>query len=208
MSENEDNQADLGPAEEEAEEVPPQIIKKRKRKAKIISEGAPESDEEKLLLEITNLLKKARIALVNKNYIEAVICYQDAGIAANMAGDVERERIFLRRANEILQDHPELKEDERVKVIKRRKIKAIVRPEEKFSLIGLISNVIMAAIFTILVFSGLISAILIQEVYEDIGYVFPDSAFVIWGLSIAIEIFGLTIAYLLATRWLHWPEEV
>ncbi|NVM31373.1 MAG: hypothetical protein HWN65_21215 [Candidatus Helarchaeota archaeon] len=200
MSENEENQADIGTDEEIEEEKPPIKVKKRKRKAKIISEMEPEADEERLLLEITNLLKKARIALVKKNYIEAVICYQDAGIAANMAGDTERERLFLRRANEILQDHPELKEDERVKIIKRRKIKAMVRPEEKFSLVGLISNMIAAVLFIILIYSGLISAIFLMDIVDMTNYT------LVWGLSIAVEILGLTLAYLLATRFLRWSK--
>ncbi len=201
MSQDEETEAEVEPDEEEEGEEPPEVIKKWKRKAKIISEVEPEADEEKLLLEITNLLKKARVALVNKNYIEAVISYQDAAIAANMTGDTERERIFLKRANEILQDHPELKEDERIKTIKKRKIKAIIRPEEKFSLTGLISNLIVAGIFFILIYSGLFSAVFLQQIYET-----AYNPAQLWGICIAIEIIGLVLAYFLATRWLQWSE--
>ena len=183
------------------EEARPIVTKKRKRKAKLISVIAAEADEEKLLLEITDLLKRARVALGKENFLEAINCYHEAAVAAEMAGDTERERIYLNRANELLKEHPELKEEGLV--IKKRKMKAKLREEEKFSLGRLISNIIIAGIMIILVYSGLFSVILLQEVFE-LGGSYNIS--ILWGVSIAIGIFGMVLAYLLGTRWLRWPE--
>jgi len=187
----------------EPSEAPPKIVKKRKRKGKIIMEQVPEADEEKLLLEITDLLKRARVALVNKNYLEAVKNYQDAAISANMAGDTERERIFLRRAGEILRDHPEVMEEEGFKLIKKRKLKARLREPEKFSLGRLISQVFLAGILIIFVYLGLFGAIFLQEIFEEGGsYSIPS----LWGISIGVMVIGLLLAYLFATRALRWTD--
>ncbi len=199
QTENEEEEA-AEPTEEGLEKERPAIIKKKRRKGKFIMETTPEADEEQLLMEITELLKRARVALVNKNYLEAVKSYQDAAIAANMAGDTERERIFLRRMNEILKDHPELVEEEGFKIIKKRRIKAKLREEEGFSLSRLISNVFVALLMLIFVYSGLLGSIVLYRIFD------VTNVNLLWGLSIFIEILGLIIAYLLGTRWLRWSE--
>ncbi len=200
---------------EEEEEVPetikeeeeaPKIIKKQKRKGTIITERREMfagEDEEKLTKEITEFLKKARAAIAEQNYLEAVKDYQDASIAANMLGDPEREKIYLSRANEILEEHPELKE-EGIAFFKKRRVKAKIREEkEKFSLLQMITNIIIAAIFIVLVYSGIFSAIILRELFQLGG---SYSVTFLWGLCITIEITGLIIAYVLAKYWLVWPE--
>lgn len=189
--------------EKDFEEEAPKILKKRKRKGKFIMDTEPEADEEKLLDEITELLKRARFALANKNYLEAVRCYQDAAISANMAGDAERERIFLRRVNEILTEHPELKEEDGFKLIKKRKIKAKLKAEEKFSLVRFLSHLILAGILVLFVYLGLFGAIVLQEIFEEGGsYSIPA----LWGTSIVVLIVGLVIAYIYGTRFFDWSE--
>ncbi|MHA1129909.1 MAG: hypothetical protein ACTSQQ_03780 [Candidatus Helarchaeota archaeon] len=198
------------PLETDTEKEPstgerPKKIKKRKRKAQIISQAEIkfETDHDKLLYEITGLLKKARIAIAEKNYIEAITSYQDAAVTANMLGDPEREKIYLTRANEILQDHPELKA-EGITLLKKRKLKTIIRKkEEKFSLTRLLTNMIFALLMIVLVYSGVFSAIILQELLEAGGsYNFT----MLWGICIGIEVLGIFLAYLIGRYWLRWPE--
>ena len=190
-------------AEEAIEEDRPKIIKKRKRKGKIIMERIAEADEEQLLMEITKLLKRGRAALVKKNYLEAVKSYQDAAIAANMAGDSERERIFLRRMNEILKAHPELVEEEGFKLVKKRKMKTKLREEKKFSVSRLISNMIVAGLMIALIYGALFIIMFVQQVYDIVSL---DLIPILWGVGIFLQILGIILAYLLGTRWLRWPE--
>ena len=202
-TETEEESAEIEPSDEEMEEERPKIIKKRKRKDKVIREIEPEADEAQLIFEITNLLKRARIAIAKENFIEAVKCYQDAAVAANMAGNTKREKIYLSRANELIKEHPELKEAG-LQYIKKRKLKAKLREEEeKFSLTRMISNIIVAAIMLILVYSGIFGAIILQEILEEgASYSIP----LLWSLSIVIEIFGIIVAYFFGTRYLRWSE--
>ncbi|NVM55713.1 MAG: hypothetical protein HWN66_18585 [Candidatus Helarchaeota archaeon] len=202
-TETEEESAEIEPSDEEMEEERPKIIKKRKRKDKVIREIEPEADEAQLIFEITNLLKRARIAIAKENFIEAVKCYQDAAVAANMAGNTKREKIYLSRANELIKEHPELKEAG-LQYIKKRKLKAKLREEEeKFSLTRMISNLIVAAIMLILVYSGIFGAIILQEILEEgASYSIP----LLWSLSIVIEIFGIIVAYFFGTRYLRWSE--
>jgi hypothetical protein len=209
--EKEPNNNDL---EKEPEEEPewettegkrPSIVKKRKGKKKIISETEAEPDSEKLVTEITDLLKRARSAIAEQNFLEAVKSYQEASIAASMAGDTERERIYLVRANEILTEHPDLKEEGLV-VLKKRKMKAILRKQEETTsayIIRIVSYIFVAAILMILVFSGLFSAIILQNTFQAGG---SYNLYGLWGLCSFIEIIGLILAYLFATRWLNWSE--
>ena len=190
-------------AEEAIEEDRPKIIKKRKRKGKIIMERIAEADEEQLLMEITKLLKRGCAALVKKNYLEAVKSYQDAAIAANMAGDSERERIFLRRMNEILKAHPELVEEEGFKLVKKRKMKTKLREEKKFSVSRLISNMIVAGLMIALIYGALFIIMFVQQVYDIVSL---DLIPILWGVGIFLQILGIILAYLLGTRWLRWPE--
>ncbi|HUX98256.1 MAG TPA: hypothetical protein VMV49_01765 [Candidatus Deferrimicrobium sp.] len=201
-------------SEKEPEEEPewaieegekPTVIKKRKGKRTIISETEAEPDSEKLVTEITDLLKRARSAIAEQNFLVAVKSYQEASIAAGMAGDTEREKIYIARANEILNEHPELKEQGLV-ILKKRKMKAILRKEEKkFSayVLRIVSYIFVAGILIILIFSGLFSAIILQELLELGG---SYSISMLWGICCFIEIIGLILAYLLATRWLSWAE--
>ncbi|MFX1295910.1 MAG: hypothetical protein ACFFD2_13800 [Promethearchaeota archaeon] len=192
--------------QEEIERQLPKILKKRTRKAKIVSqkdEFFDDEDDEKLLFEISSLLKKARVAIAEEKYIDAIKCYQDAAITASMIGDTEREKIYLIRANEILQEHPELKA-EGVTILKKRKNKAKIREkEEKFSIIQLISNLLVAVFLLILVYSGLISAIILQEIFEMSG---SYNVTQLWGICILIEITGVILAYFIGKSWLRWPE--
>lgn len=202
-AENEEEVEAPESAEEAIEEDHPKILKKRQRKGKIIMEQTAEADEEQLLMEITELLKRARIALVKKNYLEAVKSYQEAAIAANMAGDSERERIFLRRMNEILKAHPELVEEEGFKLIKKRKMKTKLREEEKFSFSRLISNILVAGLMIALIYGALLIIMFVQQVYDIVSL---DLIPILWGVGIFLQILGIILAYLLGTRWLRWPE--
>ncbi len=190
--------------EEELEEGPQKILKKRKGKTTIISdteEKFESADEDKLIFEITNLLKKARVAMAEKDYITAVKSYQDASIAAGMIGDTDREKTYITRANEILQEHPELKE-EGFKILKKRKLKSRIREEEeKFSIIRLISHVIIAGIILGFALSGLLSAVVLQELLEVSS---SYNKTLVWAVCIVIQIAGLVIAYYIGKRWLSW----
>ncbi len=205
--ENEDRDEDreTDAEAETSDEETPKKIKKRKRKAQIINqaETPSETDHDKLLFEITGLLKKARISIAEKNYIEAIKSYQDAAVTASMLGDTEREKIYLTRANEILQEHPELKE-EGITLMKKRKLKAIIRKEvEKFSLTSLLSHMIIALLLIVLVFSGIFSAVILQELLEAGG---SYSYTTLWGICIGIEVCGLILAYVIGKYWLQWSE--
>ena len=205
--ENEDLNEELetdAEAETSDEEVP-EKTKKQKRKAQIITqiESTSETDHDKLLFEITGLLKKARISIAEKNYIEAIKSYQDAAVTASMLGDAEREKIYLTRANEILQEHPELKE-EGIALMKKRKLKTIIRKEEeKFSITRMLSHIIIALLLIILVFSGMFSALILQELLEAGG---SYSIATLWGICIGIEVCGLVLAYIIGRYWLQWSE--
>ncbi|MHA1650283.1 MAG: hypothetical protein ACTSYB_08820 [Candidatus Helarchaeota archaeon] len=187
----------------ETEEEAPKYVKKKKRKAKIISKERPEfeADEEKLAIEITSLLKKARSSIAQEDYLEAVKCYQNAAIAASMIGDLEREKIYLSRASEIIREHPELKE-KGVELFKRRKLKAKIREkEEKFSIFQFFSQIFIAGILLVLVYSGLFSAIILQELFEMGG---SYNVAQLWGICITIEICGIILAYFLGKRLFQW----
>jgi hypothetical protein len=204
-NEESDETLETDDEEETLDEEITEKTKKRKRKAQIITEAESilETDHDKLLFEITGLLKKARIAIAEKNYIEAIKSYQDAAVTASMLGDSEREKIYLARASEILQEHPELKE-EGIALMKKRKLKAIIRKEvEKFSLTRMLSHVIIALLLIILVFSGVFSAVILEELLEAGG---SYSVTTLWGICIGIEVCGLILAYVIGKYWLQWSE--
>ena len=203
--EDEEEEPSLVDDQEEERAEEPLKITKRKRKAKIVTESVGEADSGQLIVEITDLLKNARAAIADERFVDAIKCYQEASIAAGMAGDGDRERIYLSRANEILKEHPELKE-EGLTIIKRRKMKAKLRKEEEtFTgfLIRIISYIFIAAIFLILIYSGIFAAIILQELFEMGG---SYSINTLWAISGAIEVVGLIIAYFLGTRLLRWQE--
>ncbi len=200
---DEEEEAETGPEDEEIEEEPPVIIKKELQKAKPIVPAEAESDSETLGLEITDLLKKARVAIAEERFLQAVKLYQEAAIAADLMGDSERQKIALQRAQELLKEHPDVEKALVPEPLKKRKGKAKVRQEEeKLTLSRLIARIIMGGIFTGLVFSGVIAAILLQNLFQVGG---SYNAPLLWVICTVVEIIGLTLAYVFGTRGLKWP---
>jgi hypothetical protein len=202
--EDEEEEAEAEAEEEEIEEEPPVSIKKELQKAKPTAPAAAESDSEALGLEITDLLKRARGAIAEGQFLEAIKLYQDAAVSADMMGDAERQKTYLGRANELLKEHPDLGKELGMEPLRKRKGKAKVRrEEEKITLARLIARIIVAGIFTGLVFSGVFAAILLQNAFQVGG---SYDAPLLWFICTVVEVLGLTIAYFFGTRWLKWPE--
>lgn len=203
-AEDEEEEAETGPEEEEIEEEPQVSVKKELQKAKPIAPAEAESDSETLGLEITDLLKKARVAIAEEQFLNAIKLYQEAAIAADMMGDSERQKIYLNRAHELLKEHPDLEKELVPEPLKKRKGKAKVRKEEeKLTLSRLIARIILGGIFTGLVFSGVFAAMLLQNLFQVGG---SYNAPLLWFICTVVEIIGLTMAYFFGTRWLKWPE--
>lgn len=204
--ENEKEEVETEPEVEKVGKKAKLSIKKEISKAKLTSKTEPRSEVETLSLEITDLLKKARAAIAEEQFLDAIKLYREAAITADMMGDSEREKSYLNRADEILKEHPELEKEFITEPSKKRKGKARLRKEEeKLTLSRLITQIIVAGIFIILVFSGLFSAIILQKLSELAGG-YSYNAPMLWFICTVIEIIGLTIAYFFGTRWLKWPE--
>jgi hypothetical protein len=202
--EDEEEEAEPEPKEEETEEEPPVSPKKELHKVESIVPAKAESDSEALGLEITDLLKKARVAIAEEQFLDAIKLYQEAAISADMMGDADRQKTYLNRANELLKEHPTLEKELVTEPLKKRKGKAKVRKEEeKLTLARLITRIIVAGIFTGLVFSGVFAAILLQNAFQVGG---SYNAPLLWFICTLVEVIGLTVAYFFGTRWLKWPE--
>lgn len=202
--ENEEEEAETEPKEEKIEEEPPVREEKEIQKAKPTPPAEAESDTETLGLEITDLLKKARGAIAEGQFLAAIRLYQDAAVSADMMGDAERQKIYLNRANELLKEHPELEKELVTEPLRKRKGKARIRKEEeRLTLPRLIARIIVAGIFTGLIFSGVLTALLLQNAFEAGG---SYNAPLLWFVCTVVEVIGLTIAYFFGTRWLKWPE--
>lgn len=198
--EDEEEEAEPEPEEEELEEEPSIVTEKELQKPKPITPVEAEPDSETLGLEITDLLKKARVAIAEKQFLHAIKLYQEAAVSADMMGDSDRHKIYLNRANELLKEHPGLEKELVTEPLKKRKGKAKVRKEEeKLTLARLFTRIIIGAIFTGLIFSGVFTAILFQNAFQaGSSYDAP----LLWFLCTLVEVIGLTIAYFFGTRWL------
>jgi len=204
IDEEEEEEAESEVEEEEAEKPAKGLIKREALKPKSMSRPELGSEAETLSLEITDVLKRARVAIAEEQFLDAVKLYREAAVAADMMGESEREKSYLNRANELLKEHPELEKELATEAIKKRKGKAKVhKEEEKLTLSRLITRIIIAGIFTILVFSGIFAAIILQKLAEIAG---SYNAPLLWFTCTVVEIIGLTIAYFFGTRWLKWPE--
>ncbi|MDD1779254.1 MAG: hypothetical protein LUQ65_13895 [Candidatus Helarchaeota archaeon] len=201
---DEEEEAEPEPKKEEIEEEPAVSAEKEIQKIKPTAPAEAESDSETLGLEITDLLKKARVAIGAEQFLEAIKLYQEAAISADMMGDSERQKIYLNRANELVKEHPELEKELVTEPLKKRKGKAKVRKEEeKLTLPRLIARIVVAAIFTGLIFSGIFAAVLLQNAFQVGG---SYNGALLWFICTVVEVIGLTIAYFFGTRWLKWPE--
>ena len=200
----EDEEPEVEPEEEEIAKEAKTSLKRENLVPKITTQIEPTSESEMLNSEIVNLLKKARAAIAEEQFSDAVKLYREAAVASDMMGQPENEKTYLNRANEILTEHPEIEKGLATEPIKKRKGKAKLRKEEeKLTFSRLITRIFVAGIFTILVFSGIFAAMILQKLLEMGGsYNVPQ----LWYTCIIIEIIGLVIAYIFGTRWLKWPE--
>jgi len=145
-------------------------------------------------------LKKARFAMRDEDYNQAVKYYRLAAKCSAKAGDTQKEKIFNNRANEIIKEYKLEVEVEKEKTFKKKKV--IQRKKEK---IRITSQNIWGFIIAIIIILCGLSGLIFEIIFLPNSLTLNDMYFY-WGVGATIEIISVIIIIFIYKILIKPPE--